>query len=79
LRIDDVACKKSKSARKIEAAKVQYAGSERGLANCNVVVTCYYTDEIRISRLIFLLVHADGFEEGKDSPDFFTKNQAWEN
>ena len=29
--IEDVACRKSKSATKIEAAKVQYAGSEKGL------------------------------------------------
>ena len=38
---------KSRSATKIEAAKIQYAGSEKDLVNCNVVVTSYYADKIR--------------------------------
>ena len=72
--IDDVACEKSKSATKTEAAKVQYAGSEKGLVNCNVVVTCYYVDEIRDFPVnLSPYVPADQFEEGEDSPDFFTK------
>jgi len=72
--IDDVACKKSKSATKIEAAKVQYAGSEKGLVNCNVVVTSYYADKIRDFPVnLEPYVPADEFKEGKNSPDFFTK------
>jgi SRSO17 transposase len=72
--IDDVACKKSKSATKIEAAKVQYAGSEKGLVNCNVAVTSYYVDKIRDFPVnLEPYVPADEFEEGEDSPDFFTK------
>ena len=72
--IDDVACKKSKSATKIEAAKVQYAGSEKGLVNCNVAVTSYYVDKIRNFPVnLSPYVPADEFEEGEDSPDFFTK------
>jgi len=50
LMIDDVACKKSKSATKIEAAKVQCAGSEKSLVNCNVTVTSDYVDKIRDFR-----------------------------
>ena len=72
--IDDVACKKSRSATKIEAAKLQYAGSEKGLVNCNVVVTSYYVDKIKDFPVnLEPYVPADEFEEGKDSPDFFTK------
>ena len=72
--IDDVACKKSQSAAKIEAAKVQYAGSEKGLVNCNVVVTSYYVDKIRDFPVNFSpYVPADEFEEGENSPDFLTK------
>jgi len=72
--IDDVACEKSKSATKIEAAKVQYAGSEKGLVNCNVVVTCYYVERRRDFPVnLSPYVPADEFEEGEDSPDFFTK------
>ncbi|GAH88537.1 unnamed protein product, partial [marine sediment metagenome] len=71
--IDDVACKKSKSTTKIEAAKVQYAGSEKGLVNCNVAVTSYYVDKIRDFPVnLEPYVPADEFKE-EDSPDFFTK------
>jgi len=66
--------KKSRSATKIEAAKLQYAGSEKGLVNCNVVVTSYYVDKIKDFPVnLEPYVPADEFEEGKDSPDFFTK------
>ncbi len=72
--IDDVACKKSKSATKIEAAKVQYAGSEKGLVNCNVAVTSDYVDKIRDFPVnLEPYVPADEFEGGEDSPNFFTK------
>jgi SRSO17 transposase len=71
--IDDVACKKSISAKKIEVAKVQYAGSEKGLVNCNVAVTSYYVDKIRDFPVnLEPYVPADELE-GEDSPDFFTK------
>jgi len=72
--IDDVACKKSKSSAKIEAAKVQYAGSEKGLVNCNVAVTSYYVDKIRDFPVnLSPYVPADEFEEGEDSLKFSTK------
>jgi len=76
--IDDVACKKSRSATKIEAAKIQYAGSEKDLVNCNVAVTSYYVDEIRDFPVnLEPYVPVDEFEEGEDSPDFFTKIERW--
>jgi len=72
--IDDVACEKSNSATKTEAVKVQYAGSEKGLVNCNVVVTCYYVDKIRDFPVnLSPYVPADEFKEGEDSPKFSTK------
>jgi len=72
--IDDVACKKSRSATKIEAAKVQYSGSDKDLVNCNVAVTSHYVDEIRNFPVnLSPYIPADEFEEGEDSPDFFTK------
>lgn len=76
--IDDVACKKSRSATKIEAAKIQSTGSEKDLVNCNVAVTSYYVDEIRDFPVnLEPYVPVDGFEEGEDSPDFFTKIERW--
>ncbi|MBA7507275.1 hypothetical protein ES706_05993 [subsurface metagenome] len=68
---------KSKSATKIEAAKLQYAGSEKGLVNCNVVVTSYYVDKTKDFPVnLSPYIPADEFEEGEeDSPDFFTKIQ----
>jgi len=72
--IDDVACEESKSATKIEVAKVQYSGSKKDLANCNVTVTSYYVNEIRDFPVnLSPYVPVDEFEEGEDSPDFFTK------
>ncbi len=72
--IDDVACKKSRSAKKIETAKIQYAGSEKDLVNCNVVVTSYYVDKIRDFPVnLEPYVPVDEFEEGEDSSKFSTK------
>ena len=41
--IDDTSNKKS--GKNTEGAKVQYCGTEGGLARCNVVVTSHYADE----------------------------------
>ncbi len=72
--IDDVACEKSQSSTKTEAAKVQYSGSEKDLVNCNVAVTSYYVDKIRDFPVsLEPYVPVDEFEEGEDSSKFSTK------
>jgi len=81
--IDGVTCEKSKSSTKTEAAKLQYADSEKGRVNCNVVVSYYYVGRRRDFPVnLSPYVAADEFEEGENSPDFFTKiefgkNSCW--
>ncbi|GAH67260.1 unnamed protein product, partial [marine sediment metagenome] len=49
-------------------------GSEKGLVNCNVVVTSYYVDKIKDFPLnLEPYVPAHEFEEGEDSSKFSTK------
>jgi len=68
---DDTGCKKTGECT--EGVKPQRLGSEGRIANCNVVVTSHYVDEIRDYPVGLAPYTPEDKLEGKSSSEFHTK------